>query len=84
LTYEDIRAIKQKSWIELGIASIEQMDKVLANGVEREGKVTATMPDEIKFYDLKTIQGQFLSDEDVESAPASRFLAMKSPRFVWR
>jgi putative ABC transport system permease protein len=67
LTYEDIRAIKQKSWIELGIASIEQMDKVLANGVEREGKVTATMPDEIKFYDLKTIQGQFLSDEDVES-----------------
>lgn len=67
LTYEDIRAIKQKSWIDLGIASIEQMDKVLANGVEREGKVTATMPDEIKFYDLKTVQGQFLAPEDVES-----------------
>lgn len=67
LTYDDLKAIKQKSWIDLAIASVEQSDKILANGVEREGKVTATMPDEIKFYDIKPEEGLFLSQDDVDS-----------------
>lgn len=67
LTYEDIRALKQKIWIELGIASIEQNDKILANGIELDGKVTGTMPDEIKFYNLKTSSGIYLTQEDVDS-----------------
>ncbi|MCK9361589.1 ABC transporter permease [Patescibacteria group bacterium] len=67
LTYDDVRALKSKSWMDVGIASIEQMDEISANGVEREGKVTGTMPDEIKFYDIKPAEGLFLSDEDVES-----------------
>lgn len=67
LTFEDIKAIKQKSWIDLAIASVEQQDKILANGVERDGKVTGTMPDEIKFYDIKTSYGVFLAQEDVDS-----------------
>ncbi len=68
LTYDDLRALRQKSWMDLAVASIEQNDKVSANGVERDGKVTATMPDEIKFYDIKPAQGLFLSYEDVDSA----------------
>ncbi len=67
LTYDDVRALKQKTWMDLGMASIEQTDKVIANGVEREGKVTGTMPDEIKFYDIKTSEGLFLSQEDVDA-----------------
>ncbi len=67
LTYEDLKTLKQKSWIQDGIASVEQNDTVTANGVDRTGKVTATMPDEINFYDIKPIQGTFLSMEDVES-----------------
>jgi len=67
LTYDDLKAIKQKSWIDLAIASVEQNDKILANGIEREGKVTATMPDEIKFYDIKPADGLFLSQDDVDS-----------------
>jgi putative ABC transport system permease protein len=67
LTYEDLKAIKQKSWIDLAIASVEQNDKIIANGVEREGKVTATMPDEIKFYDIKPAEGLFLTMDDVDS-----------------
>ncbi len=67
LTFDDLKAIKQKSWIDLAIASVEQQDKIIANGIEREGKVTATMPDEIKFYDIKPAQGLFLTDDDVDS-----------------
>ncbi|MCC7523091.1 ABC transporter permease [Candidatus Uhrbacteria bacterium] len=67
LTYEDLKAIKQKSWIDLAIASVEQNDKIIANGIEREGKVTATMPDEIKFYDIKPAEGLFLTMDDVDS-----------------
>ncbi|QQR61230.1 ABC transporter permease [Candidatus Uhrbacteria bacterium] len=67
LTFDDLKAIKQKSWIDLAIASVEQNDKIIANGVEREGKVTATMPDEIKFYDIKPAQGLFLTEDDIDS-----------------
>lgn len=67
LTYEDIKALKQKSWLDVGIASLEQNDTVSANGVDRTGKVTGTMPDEITFYDIKPIQGTFLTQDDVES-----------------
>jgi putative ABC transport system permease protein len=68
LTYDDLKALRQKSWMDLAVASIEQNDKISANGVERDGKVTATMPDEIKFYDIKPAQGLFLSYEDVDAA----------------
>ncbi|MCE9586373.1 ABC transporter permease [Candidatus Uhrbacteria bacterium] len=67
LTYDDLKAIQQKSWIDLAIASVEQTDKIIANGIEREGKVTGTMPDEIKFYDIKPAEGVFLAQEDVDS-----------------
>ena len=67
LTFDDVRALKQKTWMDLAMASIEQTDKVIANGVEREGKVTGTMPDEIKFYDIKPSEGLFLSQEDVDA-----------------
>jgi putative ABC transport system permease protein len=67
LTFDDLKAIKQKSWIDLAIASVEQTDKIIANGVEREGKVTGTMPDEIKFYDIKPSEGVFLAQEDIDS-----------------
>lgn len=67
LTYDDLKAIKQKSWTDLAVASVEQTDKLLANGIERQGKVTATMPDEIKFYDIKPEQGVFLSQDDVDA-----------------
>ncbi|MEK7473616.1 MAG: ABC transporter permease [Patescibacteria group bacterium] len=67
LTYDDVHALKQKSWIDLAMASVEQDDKIIANGVERGGKVTGTMPDEIKFYDIKTSEGLFLAQEDVDA-----------------
>ena len=67
LTYDDLKAIKQKSWIDLAVASVEQNDKILANGIERQGKVTATMPDEIKFYDIKPETGLFISQDDVDA-----------------
>ncbi len=67
LTYEDARALKQKSWMDLTSASIEQNDKVSANGVERDAKITSTMPDEIRFYDIQPGQGLFYTQEDVDA-----------------
>ena len=67
LTYEDLRALQQKTWMDLAVASVEQTDKILANGIEREGKLTGTMPDEIKFYNIKTSEGIFLAQEDIDS-----------------
>lgn len=67
LTYDDLRAIRQKPWIDVAIASVEQSDVMSANGLERAGKVTGTMPDEIVFYDIKPAVGGFLSMEDIEA-----------------
>ncbi len=67
LVYEDVRALKQKTWMEYAIASVEQQDSVSAGGIERTGKVTGTMPDEIQFYNIRPAQGVFLSQEDVDA-----------------
>ncbi len=67
LTYADARAIQQKTWSSQVVASIEQTDKLVANGLERDGKVSGTMPDEIKFYNIKTAKGVFVSQEDVDA-----------------
>jgi putative ABC transport system permease protein len=67
LTIDDVRAFRQRPWIELAMGSIEQSDKAIANGLERSGKVTGTMPDEIAFWNIQPSHGVFLSEEDVEA-----------------
>ncbi len=44
-----------------------QNGKAVANGLERDGKVTGVMPDEIRFYDIHPEKGVFLSQEDVDA-----------------
>ncbi len=67
LTYDDVRALKDKPWLELAVASIEIDDDIFSNGIERKGKVTATMPDQLKFYDQRTDDGMFFSQDDVDA-----------------